>query len=815
MMKWSVEVVAIIAIMIDGASGHGYMKSPRSRNYVAYEDGVWWGGGSTTPEKENCPHCLNLGGTLATCGVVGNRNYDYPKNYNSGPLEWNAQSDYVADSIIDIEVVLTAHHKGHFEVKSCPVDPGQIASQECFDSHPLEFVSDELYGAPKDINYPGRAYIAPPSITQSDTSGVLGMFFHYKFKLPDDVFGHVLLQWYYITGNSCTAEGYDNYSFPQPNWAPSGVSTCSDIPADGNGVPEQFWNCAEVYIDGIGGPTPNPPTPIPPTPTAPTPTAQTLAPTAQTPAPAAQTTPSPTPLTPPTPPIEPNRGDNSRLIAYLGNWQSCPTTAQVAAYTHIVIAFAVSYTWSPGKNICSSTCEISTPPICNNAPNPSLVQQWQSAGKKVILSFGGAGMGGSWAGDNNDCWEYCYGRESQVTSQLVQIVRDMSLDGVDLDFEYHVTSQAVTFLNQVTTGLKNNLPSGSEITHAPMDSDIIPNKPYYEEVLKVTGHHLDYLMPQYYNGYTRPAVDGIGGIGAGRMAARWHYTTIVDTIFGGDPNRMVFGFCISDCTGTGSNANGSQASTIMTDLAQTYPCNGGAFFWVAKHDNGGLWSSSVGSTIKTLASTGCSSTPTTPQPTTPPTPGPTPAPNVPTTPVPTFKIAPPDTSAPTHQPTPGGPSIMCCEPNENKLKAYNGCTQYYTCSWGNVLPTLVGPMSNGVLFDESIGNWNWPTQFDCYVDSCGGPNPPPPTSQPTQSPVPPTGSPPTGTGDRCCPPGFNGLKAWNNCAQYYHCVEGIVTGDLIEVPGGTLFDNNIQNFNWANQVTCVVDSCSRRLRGGR
>merc|ERR1719491_342522 len=162
------------------------------------------------------------------------------------------------------------------------------------------------------------------------------------------------------------------------------------------------------------------------------------------------------------------------------------------------------------------------------------------------------------------------------------------------------------------------------------------------------------------------------------MAARSHYTTIVDTIFGGDPNRMVFGFCISDCTGTGSNANGSQASTIMTDLAQTYPCNGGAFFWVAKHDTGGLWSSSVGSTINTLASTGCSSTPTTPQPTTPPTPGPTPAPNVPTTPVPTFKIAPPDTSAPTHQPTPGGPSIMCCEPNENKLKAYNGCPQLHS-----------------------------------------------------------------------------------------------------------------------------------------
>ena len=81
--------------------------------------------------------------------------------------------------------------------------------------------------------------------------------------------------------------------------------------------------------------------------------------------------------------------DDSRLIAYLGNWQSCPTMSDVEHYTHIVIAFAVSYTWAPSKNICSTTCEIAEPLICNNSPNPSLVSQWQAAGKKVILSFGG------------------------------------------------------------------------------------------------------------------------------------------------------------------------------------------------------------------------------------------------------------------------------------------------------------------------------------------------------------------------------------------------------------------------------------------
>jgi hypothetical protein len=401
----------------------------------------------------------------------------------------------------------------------------------------------------------------------------------------------------------------------------------------------------------------------------------------------------------------------------VGGWDPCPTTAQAAAYTHIVIAFAVSYTWTTSGNICSPTCEIDTPPICNNAPNPSLVSEWQAAGKEVILGFGGAGMGGSWAGDNNDCWEQCYGRETQVTDRLVEIVNELGLDGVDLDFEYHVTPQAVLFLNQVTTGLRSSLPEGSEISHAPMDSDIIPGEPYYEDVLKMTGNKLDFLNVQYYNGITRP-VNGINVALPGNPSTLSHYTKIVDDIFGGDPKRMIFGFCLEDCSGTASNVNGAQASTIMTDLATTYPCNGGAFLWLSDDDADG-WSSVVGATMNNLALTGCSPSPTaapqvTSQPTTPP---PTPVPIVGSTPVPT-----------TVAPTPDQP---------------------------------------------------------------------------------PTG----GGGDPCCPDGFTGLKAWNDCYQFYHCVGGEVIEPIYDAPTGTLFDQNIQNANWANQVTCVVDNCGGRLRG--
>ena len=90
----------------------------------------------------------------------------------------------------------------------------------------------------------------------------------------------------------------------------------------------------------------------------------------------------------------------------------------------------------PGKDICSETCESAEPLVCENAPHPELIQKWKSMGKKVIHSFDGAGMGGSWAGDSNDWWDYCVGRETQVVDQITGYVNDMGYDGVDIDYEY-------------------------------------------------------------------------------------------------------------------------------------------------------------------------------------------------------------------------------------------------------------------------------------------------------------------------------------------------------------------------------------------
>lgn len=83
---------------------HGYLKSPRSRNYFAHTDGLWWGGTASDPRPENCPHCLNIGGTEGRCGVIESRNYDYPKNSFGGDLAPVIQACYQPGAVVEFEV---------------------------------------------------------------------------------------------------------------------------------------------------------------------------------------------------------------------------------------------------------------------------------------------------------------------------------------------------------------------------------------------------------------------------------------------------------------------------------------------------------------------------------------------------------------------------------------------------------------------------------------------------------------------------------------------------------------------------------------
>ena len=443
--------------------------------------------------------------------------------------------------------------------------------------------------------------------------------------------------------------------------------------------------CGECCQSNCGGQSPSPPSPTPPSPPPPSPTPPTNNP-------------------PPSPGFNysADHGEDSRLIAYIGNWQACPTDEQIDAYSHIVIAFAVSYTWSPSKNNCDTQCQVpSTLPLCGNQARQDLIDKWRGMGKKVIMSFGGAGMGGSWSGDQNNCWDYCFGREDDLSTDLVNIIDSHNLDGIDVDYEYcydvagkqsgrcaqrsslYSDAKAQLFLNSMTSLLRNKLDALQvsndynrgryEITHAPMDADLVPSNGHdskYFDILRERRADIDFLMPQFYNGYTRAGVDGFDGTGAGSIKASTIYSSLANDMFDNEPNKVVFGHCISDCSGTGSNVNANQAVQIQQEIKGfnngEFECNGGAFFWVASHDTGGSWSDLVVSEVSmtagcsnsqttsstvTTSTTTATSTTTTAVLTSAPTKGPTSAPNPePTTAMPTTE---PTTAMPTTEPTAG------------------------------------------------------------------------------------------------------------------------------------------------------------------
>jgi len=373
----------------------------------------------------------------------------------------------------------------------------------------------------------------------------------------------------------CSENGWcnvgDDYCLPE-NRAPIALCELGDR---GNGVCPNDLCCSENGYCGegaayCGSAPPGPTDPVPPPPS-----------------------PAPPPAT--YAPFEQTASEHARMIAYVGNWMPCPSDTQIEEYTHVVISFAVSYQYQQWGNLCDPQCVIATPPTCDNQVRQDLIDKWRSMGKKVLLSFGGAGMGGSWATSNDDCWEYCYGREDYVVNRLAELNQEMNLDGIDLDYEYFYEdnqngsgfsrgAEAQTFLREVTLGLRDALPPGAEITHAPMDNDARPGTGYFD-VLRDVADALDFLMPQYYNGDLRP--------GTNFPAALDHFDAITDELFGGDATRVVFGFCIADCWSTGSNLDGPAAKNVMTQLADAHPCNGGAFFWYATDDPDGQWSSVV------------------------------------------------------------------------------------------------------------------------------------------------------------------------------------------------------------------------------
>ncbi len=176
-------------------------------------------------------------------------------------------------------------------------------------------------------------------------------------------------------------------------------------------------------------------------------------------------------------------------------------------------------------------------------------------------------------------YEYCYNTAGGAHSGCGQVTAAYS------------DQAAQTFLSGLTSSLRQQMDEATvetskhyELSHVPMDSDMVPSSPYYQ-ILKAQHWNVNFVAVQFYNSITRPALDGFDGSGSGQVSASSIYSNIANDIFPEQPDKVVFGYCITDCGATGSNASGSQAAQVM-DQIKTYSngefaCNGGGKFFLS------------------------------------------------------------------------------------------------------------------------------------------------------------------------------------------------------------------------------------------
>mmetsp|Transcript_24412 Transcript_24412/g.44236 ORF Transcript_24412/g.44236 Transcript_24412/m.44236 type:complete len:395 (-) Transcript_24412:171-1355(-) len=238
-------VVSLLFLLPSLVAGHGYLSDPPARNL----------GGTKT---QSCPHCGNGNGV---CGDGGQwaRDSDYVNFYRG------SQKTYTAGSVVPVEVKITAHHKGHFEISICDrvITSAVTDAQACLDKWILERASPEEAGLtdcqpndarggcqPVDPRHPERFYLPPGSGT-----------YKWYVKVPAGLVCEVCtMQWRWWSANSCIP-GSDYACFKEDLRA-SGYnadawglgSSCPGGGCDRCGCGEEFRNCADITIQpGDGG----------------------------------------------------------------------------------------------------------------------------------------------------------------------------------------------------------------------------------------------------------------------------------------------------------------------------------------------------------------------------------------------------------------------------------------------------------------------------------------------------------------------------------------------------------------------------------
>ncbi|KAF0715075.1 Aste57867_3582 [Aphanomyces stellatus] len=290
--------------LIQHADAHGRLLVPPHRGYIGKLPQF-----SFIP-KDYSDHGLNAGGISQTSGgqhgvcgdpFSGVRDHETGGMYGTFPTNGAKAIGgcYAPGATVDIQIQITANHKGFFEFGLCKLNgKADKETEECFQS------------------------LAQPNGEKQWQLPAGAQTFSMQYKLPSGVTcdgdSHCVLRWWYAGGNN---------------------------PGVGINGQEQFWNCADIYISnncGGNGPSPNPssakPTPSTSLPN-PEPSSQKPQPSQSTPAPSKN--PVPSPSSNPSPAPQPPSGD----CGSCSNCYYAPTKSCFVGWTSAQCSSVSTYKW--------------------------------------------------------------------------------------------------------------------------------------------------------------------------------------------------------------------------------------------------------------------------------------------------------------------------------------------------------------------------------------------------------------------------------------------------------------------------------------
>jgi len=159
-----------------------------------------------------------------------------PYVFGSGALGFantGIKTSFTAGELVPMEVIVTAHHGGRFEFRLQDVGGNADPSGALWEFLPLLAV-ESFSPSCDDPRYCGvEPCVAAKTCAQVPMGPYGNHDGRYKMdiRIPDITCDHCVLQWKYITANSC-----------------GGTKTSCDSS-------EKFWNCADLQIIGKGAPT--------------------------------------------------------------------------------------------------------------------------------------------------------------------------------------------------------------------------------------------------------------------------------------------------------------------------------------------------------------------------------------------------------------------------------------------------------------------------------------------------------------------------------------------------------------------------------